>query len=232
MSEQSFEAWWRDASLRSMIVACLTLSAAVGVFGLSFGVASVSAGATIAQTCAISLLVFTGASQFSAVSVIGSGGSFGSALGGALLLAARNGVYGLAMSRRIEGSLPLRLLAAQMTIDETTAMSVAQPDPRAQRVAFWFTGATLYLFWNLGTLVGALAGNAIDPQTYGLDVAFPAGFVAMLWPLLGDRRARLAAFTGGVVCLVAIPMTPVGVPILLSALAVLVGLRRPVETAR
>ncbi|MBU3717026.1 MAG: branched-chain amino acid ABC transporter permease [Actinobacteria bacterium] len=214
-----------------MMVACLTLSAAVGVFGVSFGVASVSAGSSVLQTCAISLLVFTGASQFSAVSVIGSGGSFGSALGGALLLAARNGVYGLAMSRRIEGSLGLRMLAAQMTIDETTAMSVAQPDPRAQRIAFWFTGVALYCLWNLGTLIGALAGNALDPTTYGLDVAFPAGFVAMLWPLLTDARARLAALLGGLVCVVTIPVTPVGVPILLSALAVLVGVRRPAEVA-
>jgi 4-azaleucine resistance transporter AzlC len=232
MSRVEHPVWWRDQSLRPMMVACLTLSAAVGVFGVSFGVASVSAGASVAQTCAISLLVFTGASQFSAVSVIGSGGSFGSALGGALLLAARNGVYGLAMSRRIEGSLGLRMLAAQVTIDETTAMSVAQPDPRAQRVAFWFTGATLYFFWNLGTLIGALAGNAIDPTTYGLDVAFPAGFVAMLWPLLVDSRARLAALLGGLVCIAAVPITPVGVPILLSALAVVVGVRRPREVAR
>lgn len=223
--------WWRDESLRPMMVACLTLSAAVGVFGVSFGVASVSAGSSVLQTCAISLLVFTGASQFSAVSVIGSGGSLGSALGGALLLAARNGVYGLAMSRRIEGSLGLRMLAAQMTIDETTAMSVAQPDPRAQRIAFWFTGVALYCLWNLGTLIGALAGNALDPTTYGLDVAFPAGFVAMLWPLLTDARARLAALLGGLVCVVTIPVTPVGVPILLSALAVLVGVRRPAEVA-
>lgn len=231
MSRDEHPVWWRDESLRPMMMACLTLSAAVGVFGVSFGVASVSAGSSVLQTCAISILVFTGASQFSAVSVIGSGGSFGSALGGALLLAARNGVYGLAMSRRIEGSLGLRMLAAQMTIDETTAMSVAQPDPRAQRIAFWFTGAALYFFWNVGTLIGALAGNALDPTTYGLDVAFPAGFVAMLWPLLTDARARLAALLGGLVCVVAIPITPVGVPILLSALAVLVGVRRPAEVA-
>lgn len=219
--------WWRDPSLRPMIVACTTLSMAVGVFGVSFGVGSVAAGSSIAQTCALSLLVFTGASQFSAVSVIGAGGSFGSALGGALLLAARNGVYGLAMSRRIHGRLLTRLVAAQLTIDETTAMSVGQRDPRAQRIAFWFTGATLYLFWNLGTFLGAVAGSAIDPTTYGLDAAFPAGFVAMVWPLLADRRARMAAVIGGVICVVAVPITPIGVPILLSALAVLVGLQRP-----
>lgn len=219
--------WWRDPSLRPMIVACTTLSMAVGVFGVSFGVGSVAAGSSIAQTCALSLLVFTGASQFSAVSVIGAGGSLGSALGGALLLAARNGVYGLAMSRRIHGRLLTRLLAAQLTIDETTAMSVGQKDPRAQRIAFWFTGVTLYLFWNLGTLLGAVAGSAIDPTTYGLDAAFPAGFVAMVWPLLSDRRARTAAILGGAICAIAVPLTAVGVPILLSALAVLVGLQRP-----
>ena len=211
-----------------MIVACTTLSMAVGVFGVSFGVGSVAAGGSILQTCALSLLVFTGASQFSAVSVVGAGGSLGSALGGALLLAARNGVYGLALSRRIEGRLLTRLVAAHLTIDETTAMSMGQTDPRAQRVAFWFTGVTLYVFWNVGTLLGALAGSAIDTTTYGLDAAFPAGFVAMVWPLLSDRRSRQAAILGGLICLVAIPVTAIGVPILLSALAVLVGLQRPV----
>lgn len=218
-------AWWCDPDLRPGIVASLTLSAAVGVFAVSFGVASVSAGASVWQTCAISLFVFTGASQFSAVSVIGAGGSVGSALGGALLLAARNGVYGLAMSRRLDGSLGRRLLAAQFTIDETTAMAVVQPTRRAQNRIFWVTALTMFSTWNLGTLVGALAGGAIDPETFGLDVAFPAGFVAMIWPMLTDVRARLAALVGAVVCLAATPLTPVGVPILLSALGVLVGVR-------
>jgi len=219
--------WWRDPTLRPAIVACLTLSAAVGVFGVSFGVGSVAAGSTVLQTCALSLLVFTGASQFSAVSVIGAGGSIGSALGGALLLAARNGVYGLAMSRRLDGSLGRKFLAAQLTIDETTAMAVAQPTRRAQQVAFWVTGVALYACWNIGTLIGALAGSAIDPKTFGLDVAFPAGFVAMVWPLLSDQRARLAALIGGAVCLLTVPFMPIGVPILLSVLGVLVGLQRP-----
>lgn len=210
-----------------MIVASLTLSAAVGVFGVSFGVGSVSAGASVVQTCVISLVVFTGASQFSAVSVVGAGGSLGSALGGALLLAARNGVYGMAMSRRLDGGIGRRLLAAQLTIDETTAMAVAQPTRREQQIAFWLTGGALYVFWNLGTLIGALAGSAIDPETYGLDVAFPAGFVAMVWPILNRVEARLAAVIGAVVCVVTVPLTPVGVPVLLSVVGVLVGLRSP-----
>ena len=76
-------------------------------------------------------------------------------------------------------------------------------------------------------MIGALAGSAIDPKTFGLDVAFPAGFVAMVWPLFSDQRARLAALIGGAVCLLTVPFTPIGVPILLSVLGVLVGLQRP-----
>ena len=216
----------RDPRMRPVINASITLSLAIGAFGASFGVGAVTAGASVAQACAISLLVFTGASQFSAVSVIGAGGSTASALGGALLLAARNGVYGLAMARRLEGSLGRRLLAAHLTIDESTAMSAAQTDPVDQRLAFWITGLSLYLFWNLGTLLGALAGTAIDPKTFGLDAAFPAAYVAMVWPLLRDKRGRLAAGLGAVICVALIPFVPVGIPILCAALAVLVGVRR------
>ena len=142
------------------------------------------------------------------------------------MLAARNGVYGLAMARRLDGSLARRLLAAQLTIDESTAMSAAQTDPVAQRLAFWITGLSLYVFWNLGTLLGALAGTAIDPKTFGLDAAFPAAYVAMVWPLLRDGRGRLAAALGAAICVALIPFVPVGIPILCAALAVLVGVRR------
>ena len=212
--------------MRPVITASVTLGLAVGVFAISFGVGAVSAGASVAQTCAMSLLVFTGATQFSAISVIGAGGSTAAALGGALLLAARNGVYGLTMARRLPGPLGRRLVAAQLTIDESTAMSAAQSEPHAQRTAFWITGCSVYVFWNLGTLVGALAGSTIDPRTFGLDAAFPAAFVAMLWPLLRNGRGRLAAALGAVICVSLIPFVPVGIPILCAALAVLVGVPR------
>lgn len=220
-----------DPDARQAVTASTTLAVAVGVFGISFGVGAVDAGASVWQACAMSLFVFTGASQFSAMSVIGAGGSTAAALGGALLLAARNGVYGLAMARIVRGRLGTRLVAAQLTIDETTAMATVQRTPHAQRVAFWVTGAGLYLFWNLGTLVGALAGGAIDPRTYGLDAAFPAAYVAMLWPHLRTPLGRVVAALGALVCLVLTPITPVGVPILAASAAILLGLRRPRSAA-
>lgn len=217
----------RDPRLRPVVTASLTLGVAVGVFSVLFGVNAVSAGASVGQACVLSLVVFTGASQFSAVSVLASGGSYMSALGGAYVLAGRNAVYGLAMAPHIGGRLSTRLLAAQLTLDESTAMAMAQHDPGARRTAFWVTGGSVFVFWNIGTLVGALAGQAIDPTTFGLDAAFPAAYVAVVWPLLRNRLSLVAAVCGAVVCLALVPFTPVGVPILCAALVTLLGIPDP-----
>ena len=210
-----------------MAIASATLGFAVGIFAVAFGVGVVSAGGTVWMAMAMSLLVFTGASQFSAISVIAAGGTTTAALGGALLLAARNAVYGLSMSRVLTGSLFQRLLAAQLVIDESTAMSLAQPTVARRRDAFWITGISVFVFWNIGTVIGALLGSAINPQVWGLDAAFPAGFVAMVAPHLRTRRGLLAGLTGAVVCLALIPVAPVGVPILAASVGILFGLPAP-----
>lgn len=198
----------------------IVLGAAVGGFGVAFGVLAVASGLTVAQTVAMSLLVFTGASQFAAVSIVGAGGSTATALGSALLLAARNGVYGLALATRLPERGVRRAVAAHLVIDESTAMAVAQTDDDSSRRAFWVTGASVFGFWNLGTLLGALGGSVIgDPRTLGLDAAFPAGFVALMVPLLRERPKRLAALTGATIAVVAIPTTRAGVPVLAAALA-------------
>jgi 4-azaleucine resistance transporter AzlC len=212
---------------RSIRTAVVTLAAAVGVIGFVFGVGAVSAGGSVEQTVLMSLLVFTGASQFSAVSVVASGGSTTAAVGGAMLLAARNMVYGLAVSRFVTGSLPTRLLAAHITLDETTAMAAGQRRPDDKRYAFWATGLALFLFWNTGGLVGALVGSSIDPESYGLDVAFPASYVAMVLPHLRHRRGRRAGALGAGIGAVLVPFTPAGVPVICAAAATLVGVPAP-----
>jgi 4-azaleucine resistance transporter AzlC len=200
----------------------LAIGFAVGVFGVTFGVLAVSAGLTALQAQAMSLLVFTGASQFAAVGVIDSGGTPAAALGSALLLAARNGMYGLALSRKVRGGRLKRLLAAQLVIDESAAMASAQPEPDRAERAFLLTGLSVFVFWNLGTLLGAVGGNAIgDPETYGLDAAFPAGFVALMAPHLRTRPGLVAALTGGAVAIATVPLLPAGAPILVAAVAVI-----------
>ncbi len=206
--------------------ASIVLGAAVGVFGGAFGVLAVTSGLSVAQACAMSLLVFTGASQFLAVRVVADGGSPVAAVAGALLLAARNGVYGMAMSRVLGGSRRRRLLAAQLVIDESTAMAAAQEDPAQREQAFWATGLAVFVFWNAGTALGAVAGTGIgDPAALGLDAAFPAGFVALLLPHLRTPEGRRAAVVGAALALALVPVAPAGVPILAAAAGTLVGLR-------
>lgn len=212
----------------------MVLGAAVGLVGVTFGVLAATAGLSPAKAIAMSLLVFTGASQFAAVSVVDSGGSGLSAVGGALLLAARNSLYGMRLSERLRPAGWKRYPGAQFVIDETTAMSVAQPDERAATEAFWWTGFALLVFWNLGTVVGVLVGEAVgDPDVYGLDAAFPASFVALLGPHLSTAPGRLAGLLGAGIALTAVPFVPAGLPILLAALAIVPALLlpRPVETA-
>lgn len=221
-----------DPQRKRVVGASFTLGAAVGVTALSFGLAAVSAGASVWQACALSLFTFTGASQFSAMSVVGAGGSAATAFGGAALLAVRNFVYGIALASRVSNdaqgrrhSLPRRLLAAQFVIDETTAMATAETEPRLARTAFWVTALSLFVTWNLGTLVGALAGSLLDSRALGLDAAFPAAFVAMLPAHLRTSRGRRAAATGAVVCLVLTPFVPVGAAILVAVVGVLFGVK-------
>ena len=218
-----------DPELRPVATASAAVGIVIGAFGAVFGVAAVAAGSSVLQACVLSLLVFTGASQFSAVSVVADGGSTAAALSSSLLLASRNGVYGLTMARVLRGSLARRLGAAHLVLDESTAMATAQTGRREQATAFWVTGLAVFVFWNLGTLAGALVGSEIDPARWGLDAALPAGFVAMVWPQFRTRNGRLAGLIGAVVCLITIPFVPVGVSILCASVAVLIGLRPPPE---
>jgi len=200
----------------------LVVALAVGVFGVTFGVFAVAAGLSAPQAQTMSVLVFTGASQFAAVGVIASGGTPAAAIASAALLAARNGMYGLALNPMIRGGRRRRLLAAQLVIDESSAMASAQRDAAEAEKAFWVTGIGVFAFWNLGTLIGAVAGNAIgDPETLGLDAAFPAGFIALTAPHLRRRPGLIAAIVGGAIAFVTIPLLPAGAPVLVAALAVI-----------
>ena len=212
----------------------VVLGAAVGLVGVTFGVLASTAGLSLAKTVAMSMLVFTGASQFAAVSVIGSGGSPISAVASALLLAARNSLYGMRLSERLAPYGWKRNPGAHWGIDETTAMSVVQEDEQAATEAFWWTGAALFTFWNLGTVLGAVVGDLIgDPNVWGLDAAFPASFVALLGPHLATVPGRVAGLVGASIAIVAVPLTPAGAPILLATIAIIPALLLPLpeETA-
>lgn len=210
---------------RSYVRDAIILGVAVGVFGAGFGVLAVTSGLSVAQTCAMSVLVFTGASQFAAVSVIGAGGSPTTAIASALLLGARNAFYGMTMSSHLGGSMLRRALAAHLTIDESTAMATGQDERSDIEGAFWASGLSVFVFWNAGTILGAIGGNAIgDPNALGLDAAFPAGFIALMMPALRHRSGRTAAAAGVLIAAVAIPFTRPGIPIILAAAGAVIAL--------
>lgn len=215
---------FRAPQARRFVGAALVIGVAFVVFGMSFGVLAVGAGASVAQATVMSLLVFTGASQLSAVSVLAAGGSASSAFGGAVLLAGRNAVYGLALSRLLRGPLLRRLVVTQWVIDETTAIVTAEEDDGLRHTAFWVSAPILYVTWCSGTFLGAVIGNSIDPSTFGLDSAAPVMFVAMLVPHLRSRSGRKAALYGATVAVVSAPFLPVGLPVLVAALGMLFGL--------
>tara|TARA_Y100000748_G_scaffold98893_1_gene82352 strand:+ start:96 stop:764 length:669 start_codon:yes stop_codon:yes gene_type:complete len=198
------------------------LAAATGLLGVTFGVLADSAEFSLAQAVVLSSLTFTGASQFAAVSVIDSGGNPVTAVGSALLLAARNSLYGPLVAPLLRTPSRIRrAVAIHLVIDETTAMATAQNTLEESRDAFWFTGIWLFIFWNTGTIIGVLVGGLLeDPSVWGLDAAFPAAFVALLLPHLRTRAKRITAFMGAAITVVAVPLSPVGLPVLLSLFAI------------
>ena len=205
----------------------LGIGLATGVYGVSIGVHAVGAGLSVAQACAMSLLVFTGGSQFAAVGVIATGGPAGTAVVNGLMLGVRNAAYGFSVAAVLRGRFARRALASQLVIDESTAMARAQSEPDAARGAFWLTGLSVFVLWNLGTLAGALASGGIgDPADYGLDAMFPAAFLALLAPQLALRGAPAVALAGALIAVVLLPVAPAGIPVLAASLALLVGVRR------
>lgn len=205
----------------------LSVGAATGAYGVSFGALSVAAGLDVLQTCALSLLMFTGGSQFAFVGVLGAGGTATAAVTTAGLLGFRNALYGLQMSRLLGVRGLRRLAAAWLTIDESTAVGSTQPTPALRRLGFWLTGLSVFVLWNASTLAGALLGDLLgDPTRWGLDAAAAAAFLALLWPRLRERQARAVAAAAVVLATVLTPIVPAGLPVLAAAgTAVAIGWR-------
>jgi predicted branched-subunit amino acid permease len=218
------------AKRREVVRTSLAIGVAVGAYGASFGAIGVTNGLSVAQTCALSVLAFTGGSQFAFVGVLAGGGSAIAGAASALLLGTRNSFYAVRMTALLKVRGGRRLVAAQLTIDESVAIATAQRDDRTARLAFWTTGTTVFVAWNLATLAGAVAGARLgDPRTFGLDAVAPAAFLAFLWPRLRGRDGRRAQQVAGAAALIAIATTlvlPPGLPVLLAAApAVWAGLR-------
>ena len=215
------------ASDREVIADSLGVGIGVGLYGVTFGALATTSGLSVAQACALSLLAFTGASQFAFLGVVAAGGAPAAGALTAVLLGVRNTFYGITLAPFLRVRGLRRLVAAHVVIDESTAMAVGRDEPHQARLGFWWTGVSIFLLWNLTTLLGAVAGERIgDPRAIGLDAAVAAAFLGLLWPRLNSRPARVLALLAAAVALGLVPFTPAGTPIIVGgAVAVLVGLR-------
>ncbi|WP_243837831.1 AzlC family ABC transporter permease [Cumulibacter soli] len=212
-----------EAGRRRVVRNALAMGLATGAYGLTFGALGVASGLSLAQTCILSLAMFTGGSQFAFVGVIGGGGTPLAAAATALLLGARNTVYGLSVGPLLRVRGWRKAGAAQLVIDESTAMSIGETRKPLARVAFWATGLSIFAFWNLATLIGAVAAGALpDPKALGLDAVAPAAFIFLFAPRLTSRTAWLTAGVGAVVALALVPLLPSGLPVIAAAVAVAV----------
>jgi len=208
----------------------LSVSITVGAYGTAFGAAAVANGFSLLQTCLLSLLTFSGASQFAVIGVLGAGGGALSGIATASLLGIRNGVYGVIMAPRLKVKGFKRIVAAQITIDESTAVALGQEvrGEKAMRQGFWLTGFGVFLFWNLFTVAGALGAQAMgDIRAWGLDSAVPAAFLGLVWPRLKTNRDRFLAVGCMIFALAMTPILPAGLPIIATAfIAIAVGMRK------
>jgi predicted branched-subunit amino acid permease len=206
----------------------LSVAFTVGLYGAAFGAAGVTAGFSILQTCFLSILLFSGASQFAVVGIMGAGGSAISAIATATLLGFRNALYGLQMAPILKVRGLKRVLAAQITIDESTAVSTLQENDEDRKRGFYLTGIGVYIFWNLFTYLGALGASAIgDPSVWGLDAAVPAAFCGLIWPRLKSKKQFLVSAIAIAWALLLTPLTPAGIPIITTVLlAVIFGAKK------
>ena len=198
------------------------IAAYAGAFGATFGAVAVGSGLSLAQTMVLSVVLFSGASQFAFVGVAAAGGPY-AAIPAALLLGVRNAFYGVPVSEILHPHGWRRPVTAHFVIDESTAMAVARTDPRAQRLAFWATGIGVFACWPAGSLAGAVMGSAIDPEALGLDAAAPAVFLALLWPRLRRSDNRWVAAGGALLAAGLVPLAPPGVPVVAAAAVALVA---------
>ncbi|MBM3698837.1 MAG: branched-chain amino acid ABC transporter permease [Actinobacteria bacterium] len=206
----------------------LSVALTVGLYGAAFGAAGVTAGFSILQTCLLSILLFSGASQFAVVGIMGAGGAAISAIATATLLGFRNALYGLQMAPILKVKGIRRVLAAQITIDESTAVATLQDNDEDRKRGFYLTGVGVYIFWNLFTFLGALGASAIgNPSVWGLDAAVPAAFLGLIWPRLKNKLQFIVSAIAIAWALLLTPITPAGIPIITTVLlAIVFGVKK------
>jgi 4-azaleucine resistance transporter AzlC len=186
--------WKTD--FRSGFAAALPLWLGAAPFGVIYAVSALAAGLSPAQVVAMSLLVFAGAAQFTAVGMFAAAAAPAAIVMTTLVVNARHLLLAASLAPYLRRIGPWRrlLLAAQVT-DESYALTARRFLDGSGSPAYMLgTNLSIYLVWQSSTAVGLLLGQALpNPAAYGLDLVFPLTFVGLLVPLLRERTSRRVA---------------------------------------
>ena len=186
-------------------------------FGLAYAVTARGAGFNLFETQLMSLIVFSGGAQFSAVGLLAAGAGGVGVVLTTFLINLRHLLYGLSLGQRTEFSGPQRVVAAYFLTDEAFGVTLAG-EPRAG----YLFGAELSVFvvWNLATLIGALLSGVVPaPETLGVDFVFPLAFLALLIPLLKGAKEVGVALVAGLAALGLSQLVSSGLAVLVTGVA-------------
>ncbi|MGH9272047.1 MAG: AzlC family ABC transporter permease [Ilumatobacteraceae bacterium] len=215
-----------ENTYRAGLRAGLPIAIPTGLIGMVFGIAAVEAGWGSLAPVVMSLVVFAGSAQFALLSVLGDGGTRVAALVAATLVNMRFLVMGVALAPSLIGGRLRRAIEGQTLVDASFVIAANGDGTFARRRLIGAT-APQFVAWISGTAIGVLAGDAIpDPEALGLDVLFPAFFLALLAAELRVPERRLVAAAAAVIALILVPLAPAGVPIVAACAAVLLAARR------
>jgi 4-azaleucine resistance transporter AzlC len=205
----------------------LPFAAAGFMVAISFGISARAAGMPGLAAIAMSVFVYAGSAQFAAVAILGQGGSVIAAVLAAMLMNARYLAMGLAIGPSLKGGRVRRALEGQTVVDASWALA-NQGEGRFSRHVLFGSSAAQYVTWVTGTVVGVIAGSILpDPEALGIDVVFPAFFLALLVGELRDLQTGFAAVAGMAIAIVLGLVAPAGIGILAAAVVAFLGLREP-----
>jgi len=210
----NFHLFWQG------VVATLPLSVAVIPWGILAGSFAIDVGLSALESQAMSAIVFAGAAQLVALGMIKAGIGLTSILLTTLLITSRHLLYSMALRKDVS-PLPLkwRLSLGFLLTDELFAIVSANKKHHFNR---WYAlggGLGFYVFWNIATLFGIIAGKTIpNMEQWGLEFAIAATFIALVIPMI-KAMCVLISLVSSVVCSV----LALEVGLLISALLGMAG---------
>ena len=190
-------------------------------FGLVSGAAAVDAGLTPLQAVGLSVVVFAGASQLAAIELFGTNAELLVILVAGIVINLRMLMYSASIAPRFRAFRGRwKAICSYVLTDQAYALSVARYtdadlDPAARRQYYLAVGGSLWLVWQVCSVVGIVVGARV-PESWGLEFAVPLVFLSLLIPAISSWPKLVAAAVGGGV---AVAGTALSVPLNLGLIA-------------